>query len=153
MRTNRLQGFGNAALFGGNLQFGNFRGATDGARTVSTGQIFDVDQEFIVGYNAPSVFTQTGGVFTAESEILGYSSTGTYNQSDGTHEITTYLIAQGSVGSYTLSGGSLTVYDEHLGFENTGVFNQTGGMHQVNDDLFLGNQPGGTGTYNLSGGR
>ena len=152
LRTNRLQGFGNAALFGGNLQFGNFRGATDGAHTVSTGQIFDVDQEFIVGYNAPSVFTQTGGAVTAESEILGYSSTGTYNQSDGTHEITTYLIAQGSVGSYTLSGGSLTVYDEHLGFENTGVFNQTGGMHQVNDDLFLGNQPGGTGTYNLSGG-
>ena len=130
LRTNTLSGFGNTAAFGGDLHFGNFRGSTAGAHTVSAGQTFDVSHELIVGYNAPADFTQTGGAVTAGIERIGYSSNGTY----------------------TLSGGSLTVnYYGHIGFMNTGVFTQSNGTHQVNGSLAIGKN-GGTGTYNLSGG-
>jgi len=158
LRANRLWGFGNSATFAGRLQLGNFRGATAGAHTVSAGQTFDVVDSFIVGYNAPADFTQTGGAVTAEYEILGYSSTGTYDQSGGTHQITTYLsIAQGfgTVGQYSLSDGSLTVGTyEIVGRGNgPGSFVQSGGTHTVGTDLYLGRYTGpiGGGTYNLSG--
>jgi len=157
LRTNRMSGFGNSVT-AGSLQLGNFRGATAGAHTVSAGQTFDVNHDFIVGYNAPAAFTQSGGAVTADYEILGYSSTGTYNQSDGTHQIATYLnLAQGfgTVGAYTLSGGSLIVGTEEIvGRGNgPGSFVHTGGTHTVGTDLYLGHLPGpfGGGTYNLSG--
>ena len=158
LRANRLWGFGNSVTFPGRLQLGDFRGSTAGAHTVSAGQTFNIGEQFIVGYNAPADFTQTGGAVTAPSEILGYSSTGTYDQSDGTHQIATFLhVAEGfgAVGTYTLSGGSLTVGTEEIVGRGSGPgsFVQTGGTHTVGANLYVGQLAGppGGGTYNLSG--
>ena len=58
----------------------------------------------------------------------------------------------GKTGTYTLSSGTLTVAaTTHVGSDAVGTFNQTGGTHTTSR-LVLGENVGGNGTYNLSGG-
>ncbi|MCA1956938.1 MAG: hypothetical protein LDL14_00215, partial [Nitrospira sp.] len=135
--------------------------------------------EFI-GYAGTGVFTQTGGTNTVTGnfyvgtligssgtynlssgslsgtyEHIGHGGTGVFNQTGGTHTVTNgfSLGSGGGSGTYNLSGGSLSVRTvERFGSAGTAVFNQTGGTHTiVSNDLILGDQRGGSGTYHLSG--
>jgi len=57
-----------------------------------------------------------------------------------------------TTGTYTLDDGTLTVAaTTHVGSDGVGTFNQNGGTHTA-DRLLLGENAGGNGTYNLTGG-
>ena len=69
----------------------------------------------------------TGLSLTTGAEFIGYSGTGTFNQTGGTNTISGSLeIASnlGSVGTYNISGGILTV--NGAGILNNGTINLTG---------------------------
>ncbi len=54
--------------------------------------------------------------------------------------------------SQVTGSGSLSVSGtEYLGYNGSGTFTQTGGTHTVGSTLFLGYNPGSSGSYNLSG--
>ena len=96
-------------------------------------------------------------------QYVGYSGTGSVAQSGGTNNLGTCLYLgynAGSSGAYTLSGNSLLFANnytgcEYIGYSGTGTFTQSGGTHSQNTNgvkaLDLGCNPGGSGTYNLSG--
>jgi T5SS/PEP-CTERM-associated repeat protein len=143
-----------------------------------------------VGYDAPGTFTQTGGTNTISGgfsllvgafsgstgmyslsgagtlsvgggEWVGYSSTGTFNQSGGTNTLTSgsSLLVGGfgtSTGTYVLSGtGKLSDNGgEFIGYSSSGTFNQTGGTNTISsgNSLYLAYNSGSTGTYTLGGG-
>ena len=58
-------------------------------------------------------------------------------------------------GTVQMSTGSFSAsYNEYLGNKGTGVFTQTGGTNNINSSngqFYLGNNPGSSGVYNLSG--
>src|SRR5207253_2923799 len=128
---------------------------------------------FLSGANGSYVLSGTGsltvnGSSATGSEFVGYSGSGSFNQSGGTHTVGTTASGPtlelgynaGANGSYVLSGtGSLTVN----GFENigyvasggapaTGSFNQSGGTHTVVGVLTLAAVVGSHGNYTLSAG-
>ena len=88
--------------------------------------------------------------------FVGYSGTGTFTQTGGTHTVNSYLhlgYNKGSEGNYTLSDGSLNVgHNTCVGCSGTGTFTQTGGTHTVNSALHLGYYAGSEGNYTLSDG-
>jgi hypothetical protein len=51
-----------------------------------------------------------------------------------------------------LSGGSLSADNEYTGYYGTGVFEQTGGTNTVSNNVLVGYNSGGNGTFKLSGG-
>jgi hypothetical protein len=122
-------------------------------------------ENLYVGYNATATgsYTLSGSatLSTTGSEFIGGLGVGSFNQTGGTHMLTSgnnsflYLgSAPGSTGTYTLSGGSLTIEGyEYLGYNGVGVFNQSGGTNSITGgrQLYLGYNAGSTGTYNLSG--
>jgi hypothetical protein len=105
-------------------------------------------------------------------EVVGYSGTGNFTQNGGLNSIVAgvsgaglYLgYNSGSSGTYTLNGGSLRVATnnaEYVGYFSAGSFIQTGGTNIVAVNggantggpyaLFLGYNPGITGSYSLGG--
>ena len=129
------------------------------------------------GYStAPSSFTQTGGTHSVSSDLylgylaasngtyglnsangpsllsaayeyIGYSGSGSFIQSGGTHNVSAALFLGdnfGGSGTYTLSGGSLFAAAEAIGASGSGSFIQSGGTHSVG--------PGGLGLFLASGG-
>ncbi|HZZ42214.1 MAG TPA: NF038122 family metalloprotease [Tepidisphaeraceae bacterium] len=87
-----------------------------------------------VGYNGTGSFVQTGGSFSASDHIsIGESSSAT--------------------GSYSLSGStsSLSTGNLYVGNSGTGSFSQSAGTNSPGA-LFLANNSGSTGSYNLTGG-
>ena len=59
----------------------------------------------------------------------------------------------GSTGTYNLQlNGILSTNNTIVGNFGTGIFNQTGGTHTVTNDLSLGHETTGSGTYNLQNG-
>jgi len=146
-----------------------------------------------IGYSGTGTFTQTGGTHTVNNnlylgynprssgtyaldetgslnagttgfdypEYIGYSGTGTFKQTGGTHTTfgTLYLgYNADSRGTYDLRGtGALNAgmswsgYPEYIGYSGTGSFTQTGGTHTIFGSLYLGYNAGSSGTYELSG--
>ena len=107
---------------------------------------------------AAAPYSLSGGSLTVgDYEAVGYSGTGSFTQSGGTHTVTALYLGTdaGASGSYTLSdsgSGSLSVGgNEYIGYSGTGTFTQTGGSNTVGSNLFVGTQ-GGTGSYSQSGG-
>jgi hypothetical protein len=106
----------------------------------------------------------TGSLLVNE-EIIGDYGRGTFTQTGGWHSIASgsgiYLgYNSGATGSYTLSDpGYLTASFEYIGYYGTGTFTQTGGTNSISNllnfsapcPLYLGNAPGSSGRYNLSG--
>ena len=97
-----------------------------------------------------------GSLNVSLSSYIGYSNSGNFTHSGGTHSIAGNLFLgynSGVTGTYTLSGtGQLSVSEyEYIGYNGSGVFNQTGGTNTVSKNLFLGRESG-NGTYTLSGG-
>ena len=59
-----------------------------------------------------------------------------------------------SSGTYSLGGnGRLAVAAiENVGYSGAGFFTQSGGTHTIGTYLYVGYEPGSSGTYSLSGG-
>jgi len=102
-------------------------------------------------------YNLNNGSLTAWSETIGRYGAGTFNQTNGTNQVTEVLIVGlgnglSGNGTYNLSGGKLSADSESVGYLGTGAFNQSGGSHTVAQDLVLGYRTTGTGIYNLSAG-
>ncbi len=94
-------------------------------------------------------------------ENVGYSGTGTFTQTGGTNSCTYLSIgvaagSPGGSGTYSLSNGYLSVNQangntqENVGDYSKGLLLQTGGTNSCGY-LNVGNQPGSSGAYSLSG--
>jgi len=131
-----------------------------------------------VGYQGAGLatYTQDNGTLSANTEFIGYFTTGSFIQTGGTNNVTgtahlysnsiNGLIVGASAGgnSYSLSGGVLSANVETIGFDGgSGTIIQTGGTNVIsgnspNGTLYLGdyplNLPGppSNGAYLLSGG-
>jgi hypothetical protein len=135
----------------GLLSLGNYTSGTNpasvGHYAMSNGATLNVHDVEYVGYNTLGIFDQTGGAHSVPTLFVGFGSN--------------------SFGAYNLSGGTaastLTVRNETIGYQATGSwisggsFNQNGGYHTVGSGsslgtLSIGDQPGATGSYNLSDG-
>jgi autotransporter-associated beta strand protein len=102
-----------------------------------------------------------GGSLTISSgSYVGDSGTGTFTQTGGTNSISSRLYIgndSGSTGIYNLSGaGKLSAGVEYIGYSGMGTFTQTGGTNTIlssplSSSLYLGNNSGSSGTYNLTG--
>ena len=98
------------------------------------------------------------GSLSAAGEAIGVSGSGSFTQSGGTNTTTGGLgglilgVLSGS-GTYNLSGGSLLAggFGESIGGYGSGTFTQSGGTNTVTTLLKLGSDPGGSGTYSLTG--
>ena len=136
----------------------------DGSGTLSTTAQF-------IGYSGSGTFTQTGGTNTPSTfplylgsnsgasgtyilsgngnlspnacdEYIGYSGTGTFNQTGGTNSISPDLYLgyyHGASGTYNLSDAGILskAINEYIGYGGTGTFTQTGGTNATSS-LYLG---------------
>jgi T5SS/PEP-CTERM-associated repeat protein len=128
-----------------NLYLGYNSGSTGSYRLSGTGLL-----------SAPG-----NGITSTSGEYIGYSGTGSFTQSDASDN---YLGLQclylgynvGGSGSYSLSNSSqLSTRQLWVGYSGSGSFTQSGGTFsntETNDALYLGGNPGSSGSYNLSGG-
>jgi T5SS/PEP-CTERM-associated repeat protein len=129
-----------------------------GTNTINANGIVD----FFVGATAGSMGTYnlsgTGQLISNESEYIGYSGTGHFNQSGGTNTIRgagndLYLgYNTGSLGNYTLTGGTLSV-DNNLivGNSGTGTLNVATGGSLSSDSASIGRWIGSEGNVLVSG--
>jgi fibronectin-binding autotransporter adhesin len=110
--------------------------------------------------NSNATFDMFGNTLTANQENVGYSNNGaagiaTFNQTDGTNTFFYLNVGvNGAEGVYDQSGGQLVATgNEFVGATGVGFFNQTGGYNYIPDPnaIYVGYQPGSTGTYTLSG--
>ncbi len=115
--------------------------------------------QLYLGFNSTDkgIYLLSGGASLSDggTENVGYSGTGTFNQTGGTNTVGLSLYLgenSGSAGTYALSGNaSLTVSGtEFVGNTATGTFNQSGGTNFANN-LYIGNGSTSNGAYNLSG--
>jgi hypothetical protein len=103
------------------------------------------------------VYDLTAGSISSPIEYMGYSATGTFNQSGGTNSVTDpsyglYMaMMPASEGAYNLSGGTLSSGNLVVAYAGNATFNQSGGMNTVDGILRVGRQASGNGTYLLSG--
>ena len=155
---------------------GNATGSS-GSFTLGSGKTLAIDSE-VIGGSGAGIFSQSGGVHTANYlyignasegdgrynlnggnltagyEAIGVAGTGRFIQDGGTHTVSNSLIlGYASRGGYDLSGsGSLIASAETIGLAGTGRFTQDGGTHTVTGNLTLGDLSGSSGTYNLNAG-
>ncbi|MCX5805884.1 MAG: hypothetical protein NT010_07440 [Proteobacteria bacterium] len=125
--------------------------------TLSVSGSIDVDT-LHVGYSAGTNVSFTLAntkTLTATSQYVGYSGTGTFEQTGGTNTINGGLYLgnnTGSSGTYNLSSGQLSASTQYIGWDGTGSFSQTGGTNTVGW-LTLATNAGSSGTYDLSSGQ
>jgi hypothetical protein len=137
-----------------------------------TGGTNAVAASLFVGYSGTGTYTLSGtgslsvngGGYFAGAGYIGYSGTGSFTQSGGTALFSdsdsngnSLSIGDqaGGRGVYILSAGNLTTgKNETVGNSGSGTFIQTGGTNNVgrNSGLYLGVEPGSTGSYALSAG-
>ena len=113
--------------------------------------------DFVLGAFSGSVGTYnlTGGLLLCQNnDNVGDDGSGTFTQSGGTRSSSVgFEVGYYSPGTYTLSGnGLVTTPEEEIGIFSSGSFSQSGGNNLLSTALVVGNAPGGTGAYNLSGG-
>ncbi len=112
-----------------------------------------------LGNNGASVndaaSTMSGGTLQAYRQYVGDASAGTLAQSGGQNSIEELYLGYnaGSSGMYGLSGTGVTsAYFEYVGYSGTGAFTQSGGTNVVSGWLFLAQNAGSMGRYNLNAG-
>ncbi len=174
---------GSNSLTWGSVSLANNLGAT-GAYNLSGGTLSAPQED--VGYNGNGTFNHTGGsnavttlnlgtfagtnftafgtynmtngaALTVNTEYVGVSGKGVFNQAGGAHTINSDLYVGhngGASGTFTLSGGVLNVqtFSTYVGNQGAGTFNQTGGSNNQGSWLYIGFGTSSIGTYNLSGG-
>lgn len=117
-----------------------------------------------LGYEAGSSGTYTlSGTATLNSsyyEYVGLSGTGTFDQTGGVHNLGSWTLSlgcnAGSSGTYKLAGSGQLIINpnqrEIVGDYGTGTFDHSSGSNSMEyGSLYLAYNPGGRGTYNLSG--
>jgi autotransporter-associated beta strand protein len=118
-----------------------------------------------LGYNVGSsgTYSLSGGTLSTDYEVVGNCGVATFSQAAGTNTLTVFgslLLGNsaGGSGTYFLGGGGMVAYSEYIGSSGTGAFTQTGGTNNIGNygitspgGLYVGNNPGSSGTYNLSG--
>ncbi|MGO9113050.1 MAG: beta strand repeat-containing protein, partial [Thermoguttaceae bacterium] len=174
-------GGNNSIAYYGSLYLGYNAGSSGTYNLSGSGQLSVPPYEY-VGYSGSGTFTQSGGSNTINgyysslylgynvgssgtyslggnsqllvpSEYVGYSGTGTFAQSGGTHSIANSLYLgynAGSGGTYNLSGsGQLSAASEYVGCDPgaAALFQQTSGSNATS---FI--SIGSGGRYLLSGG-
>ena len=171
------QGSGTYGLSGGSLQVaGNENLGYAGTGTFTqSGGTHNVGQQLYVGYEGSGAYSLSGSGYLSVNatfssggntyygeEYLGSYGTGTFTQSGGTNSSPFLSVGGGGgspagSGTYSLSGnGYLSVNQangitqENVGDAGTGLFLQTGGTNSCGF-LYVGNQAGSSGAYNLSG--
>lgn len=155
LRVNTLTGFGDDPDFGGHLQVGHAGGSGSGSYSLGPGQSLDcIDQTF--GYDAVGTLTQTGGANTPFFLYLGGATggDGRYMLSDAGYLDTSHQYVGDSAtgdGNYELTAGELICRDERVGNYGVGRVEHSGGQNTCGEYLALGFNPGGNGTYELSG--
>ena len=115
-----------------------------------------------LGYNAGDSGTYnlggTGSISAMNTEYVGYSGSGNFNQSGGGHTVGILYVGynSGSQGTFSF-GGNATMYavTQYVGYNGQGVFAQTGGTNGSaqtgwSSPLYLGYQTNGNGAYQLS---
>jgi hypothetical protein len=117
-------------------------GAVNGGRSLTLGS-----------NGGTGTYDMNGGTLNVSILTLGFSGSGTFNQTDGS--VATNNIFMGTdQAAYNLSGGSLAVQGGQgtiVGTFNVAEFNQSGGTHETNE-LIVGNQSFARGVYNMSAG-
>ncbi len=130
-----------------------FLSGSSGTYNLSGGSLASSFIETIGGGGAGTL-NQTGGSNTVTGNLfLGYASgsSGDYALSGGTLQVTgNVYIGEGGSGSFTQSGGLLDPADEIIGDSGTGSYTLSGGTDVVTNNLILGNQTTGNGTYTLN---
>jgi RHS repeat-associated protein len=112
--------------------------------------------------NTGTLSLSGGSLSVSGNEYVGDSGTGNFNQTGGQNTCSNLYLGYfaGDSGSYSLSGtATLSVSgNEYVGYNGTGNFNQSGGTNTISVNnspytaLYLGDNSGSTGTYNLTGG-
>jgi fibronectin-binding autotransporter adhesin len=100
-------------------------------------------------------YSLTGsGLLNANSEWIGYSSSGSFTQSGGTNLTASLYVGYGLVGTYSLgSNGLLTASNaEYIAYSGTGTFTQSGGTNAVATSLYIAYEPHSKGAYSLTSG-
>lgn len=174
---NSTAGTGPFTLVGGTLSTTNQYVGSPGVRSFTqSGGTNSAPGSLYLGYTAGTsgAYQMTGGTLAVAggnggpggSEYVGYSGTGTFTQSGGTHTFSgtydgdLYIgYNTGSLGTYEISGAGLltAAYWEDnsnvwVGYSGTGCFTQTGGIVDLTTNLNIGYNAGGNGTYTLSSG-
>ncbi len=110
----------------------------------------------LIGYTGSGSFNQTAGTNSTTNVYLGYNAlgSGSYSLSGGSLA-TSGNLAVGATGngSFTQSGGAVSALFEYVGYFGSGGFTQSGGMNTMNSssgELVLGYDSNGS--YNLTGG-
>ncbi|MGO9108091.1 MAG: beta strand repeat-containing protein [Thermoguttaceae bacterium] len=144
-------GSGVVALLGSNT-FGGSLTINGGTLQVPGGTDSGISNLYLGRSGGNGTFSFGGGSLAVTSEYVGFSGTGAFTQSGGTHVITNFLaLAQNSgSGSYTLTGGSLlSANSETIGQAGSASFTQSGGTN-ASTNIYLGRNAGALGTYDLS---
>jgi fibronectin-binding autotransporter adhesin len=153
---------GNGTLSASTAEFiGN---SGNGTFTQSAG--FNTTPTFTLGYNSGGAGTYnlsgTGSLSPSGSEYVGVYGNGTFLQSGGTNAIAGSFLFLGTYANttgyynlgYSSGSGTLTVATggtEIIGNSGNGTFIQSAGVNST-PSLTIGNNSGGQGSYNLSGG-
>lgn len=155
------------SLNAGELLVGFFGGAqgvfnqSGGNVTLAANSAVSATGMLTLGYSSLSttsgVYNQSDGTLTDQGAQIGFAGVGTFNQSGGTHTVNGTLaigMFTGGTASYSMSNGaSLNVtLDETIGTYAAGTFNQSGGVNTVGGQVRIGPNSGSSGIYNLAGG-
>ena len=155
----------NTTTIYGALDIGRFAGGT-GTLNLQGGTIEVAEGFAVVGDAGTGYVNQSGGSFTVDSGGLAIgrgeslavgapvTGTGTYTLSAGQLNVTGGLalgFLAGNTGSFVQTGGGVAADSEYVGLVGVGDWNQSGGSNTT-ASLSIGNNTGGTGTYELSGG-
>jgi fibronectin-binding autotransporter adhesin len=151
-----IWGYGQQVIGNTGTGTGTFNLSGDGWNRTAT---------LILGNNANSsgTYNLNGGTLEVyNNEFIGNSGSGTFIQTNGSQEAGDAEIVLGryanSSGTYTMTDGSLktgtlTVGGQGTGsFTQTGTGSQTGGNVTVYNDMNIGTDPAGSGTYTMSRG-
>ncbi len=108
----------------------------------------------LTGSGGNSTVDTTGGSIALSGNLAGSSTLSKVGPGvlslSGTSSNIGGLIVDG--GTLQIPGGSLAAGSEYLGYSATGAVAQTGGTHTVSNDLYLGYNSSGFGSYSLSAG-
>jgi autotransporter-associated beta strand protein len=112
------------------------------------------------GTSGNGTYNLYGGTLSVPYEYLGYSGTATFTQTGGSHIVSDLYVGYnaGSVGTYSLStsgspsSGTLAATSEYVGCGGVGSLIQSGGSSGVSGNIYVGDNPGGSGTYSQSAG-
>ena len=132
----------------GNLGTGTF------TQSGGTNTFIGNGAHFYLGYGSTgngTYYLSTGTFSNSGNNYVGYSGTGTFDQSGGTNYpgLLNLGCQSTGVGTYYLRAGTIQASGENISGYGTGTFTQSGGTNIVGSSLNLVDYSTGSGTYNL----